>query len=573
MREPQTAVGAMPWRRLGVLSLMAVIALSCGQTRPAGAAQSTPATAARDGYHLLLSGSRDTGRIAAGQPVAFDLILANPEAAGLKKAIAAIYDPHSPSYGHFLTPAEAAARFGPAPGRAAGVIEWLRAHGLGGAWTPGTGAVTATGPAAAVEKAFRIRLDAYRAPNGSRFYAGWDDPRVPPELAAAVVGSSHVTDYRFVKTYAIRPGGLQPSDLQLVYDTQPLRAQGIDGTGETVVLWAAGDNINPQHYSTFNQHFGLPDTPVVLGGGPPLGSGKEEGELIMDVETVHEIAPGARIIVYTTPATQVDQVMTGEAPMFTANPGSIFSFSIGFCETVFSSAAATSAGGIYDQAAAAGSTIFVSTGDSGAYTCQELHFGSPPSPAGIGTSVPSIFPGVTAVGGTTVSQDAKGGWYDETVWEGPNRFVGSGGGISQYFAMPDWQRTVPGALNQFNTTKRSVPDISAVADPASGTAIFGSSGWQTGGGTSLSSPMWAGFAALMNQYLKRNGGHPLGFFNPALYAVASTPQPFGAFHDITVGTNLAYPATPGYDLATGIGSADVWNLTQDLLAYQKSGGK
>jgi kumamolisin len=90
-----------------------------------------------------------------------------------------------------------------------------------------------------------------------------------------------------------------------------------------------------------------------------------------------------------------------------------------------------------------------------------------------------------------------------------------------------------------------------------------------GGGTSQAAPIWAGIAALIDEYLKKQGVHPIGFMNPALYALTATHQPYPPFHDVTVGGNLYYPATPGYDLATGLGTPDAWNLARDLVAYQR----
>jgi kumamolisin len=77
--------------------------------------------------------------------------------------------------------------------------------------------------------------------------------------------------------------------------------------------------------------------------------------------------------------------------------------------------------------------------------------------------------------------------------------------------------------------------------------------------------------ALINQYLTKHGGHKLGFANPALYALARSKQPYPPFHDVTLGTNLAYPATPGYDMASGLGTPDAWNLARDLLRYEHGG--
>ncbi len=80
-------------------------------------------------------------------------------------------------------------------------------------------------------------------------------------------------------------------------------------------------------------------------------------------------------------------------------------------------------------------------------------------------------------------------------------------------------------------------------------------------------------AVLVNQYLKKQGQKPIGFANPALYALAAGKPPFPPYHDVVTGTNLVFPATPGYDLASGLGTPDAYNLARDLEAYQKNGGR
>jgi len=117
------------------------------------------------------------------------------------------------------------------------------------------------------------------------------------------------------------------------------------------------------------------------------------------------------------------------------------------------------------------------------------------------------------------------------------------------------------------------PDVSAVADPTTGMALRADGSWTAGGGTSLAAPIWAGLTALINQYLKQQGLKGVGFLNPALYALGSSQQANQFFHDITVGSNLVYPATRGYDLATGLGTPIAANLAQGLAAYQKGGGQ
>ncbi len=154
----------------------------------------------------------------------------------------------------------------------------------------------------------------------------------------------------------------------------------------------------------------------------------------------------------------------------------------------------------------------------------------------------------------------------ETTWSEPLLSQGSGGGVSAVFTRPSWQ-TGPGTGGQYDTNNgRQVPDVAADADTRTGTVVVENGQDDQGGGTSLSTPIWAGFTALIDQYLSRHGGHAVGFFNPALYALANSSPSYPPFHDITVGGNDFYPASPGYDMVTGLGSPDVWNLTRDLAA-------
>jgi kumamolisin len=112
---------------------------------------------------------------------------------------------------------------------------------------------------------------------------------------------------------------------------------------------------------------------------------------------------------------------------------------------------------------------------------------------------------------------------------------------------------------------RQVPDVAADADLNTGTVVV-NNGQPVGGGTSLATPMWAGFTALIDQYLTSHGGHPVGFFNPLLYSLANGRPSYPPLHDITVGGNDFYPAGTGYDMTTGLGSPNVWNLARDLAA-------
>jgi len=167
---------------------------------------------------------------------------------------------------------------------------------------------------------------------------------------------------------------------------------------------------------------------------------------------------------------------------------------------------------------------------------------------------PASCPHAIAVGGTALRLNP----YQETAWTARGKENGgaTGGGISTLFDAPDYQVT---HLRGFDTTRRGVPDVSAVADPATGCVVIFEGQRQTVGGTSLSAPIWAGITALVNQAQ----GKPAGFFLPQLYANPA------ALRDITSGNNSynsvpGYPAGPGWDPCTGLGSPDVGRLIDQL---------
>jgi kumamolisin len=109
-----------------------------------------------------------------------------------------------------------------------------------------------------------------------------------------------------------------------------------------------------------------------------------------------------------------------------------------------------------------------------------------------------------------------------------------------------------------------VPDVSADAAPQTGAAVRFTGRWLSSGGTSLATPVWAALTALIDEYLRSKGDHPVGFANPLLYRLARSSPPYPPYHDVTVGTNDLYPAGPGYDMVTGLGTPDAWNLARDL---------
>jgi len=551
-----------------------------------------------DPFQGLLARSRDLGPVAGDRQL--ELLLTLKDASDARRAadLQAMYDPHAPAYLRFKTPDELASEYGPDPDAVARARAALQADGLTTDWSAGDDWLDVTGPAQTVDSTFGVDVRDYVSADGIRFYASIRDPEPPLSLRGIVSSASHISSYaapaRARRVAAVPETGLAPDDLLRAYDIDALRDQGIDGSGETVVVGAPdGGSFLQSDFDEFARQFSDQKYPVppwqpAIEGPERAGDltpGSDEWE--MDIEVVHEIAPGAAIVLATNAAPNSTANAVNSLPNFfqqilAKHPGAIFTNSIGWCETAWGQALVNAVKSVFDTGDQAGDTVFVSTGDTAAYACLQLAWGAkPPSPANRAVQAPAVAPGVTAVGGTRLSVAEDGSWYNETVWEEPATTNGTGGGLSAYLAMPNWQQG-PGVQNQFSNGKRQIPDVSADADPDSGVAVYQSAknprgevegSWGLGGGTSLATPIWAGITALVNQYLKSQGLKPAGFLNPALYALAGTHQAYPPFHDITDGTNLAYPATPGYDLATGLGTPDAWNLARDLAAYQKSGGR
>jgi len=563
--------------RLLCAALTAALAMSaaCGTSqaapRPAPHATGDPVFAG------LIAKSTDLGPAPAGEPLSIILQLKDDTAAAREAAIKSIYQPGSPNYGHFMDPAELAARYGPDAAAVARAQAWLQDRGLQAPWTKGEDFLGVSGPPAELAAVFAVDPHSYRSVSGTDFVASATDPVIPGPLKSLVVDVSHLNTYIAYQTAAAPAGGFKPQEARLAYGIKELQDQGFDGSGETVSIWALGDGFNQGDLDTWASKMGLPPLKPVLKSGPP--NAKVQGEVMMDIEVVHAIAPNAQIFVYTDPLSSAlrpssDGTFAFFDRMIADNPKGIWSFSWGGCDLYGSAADRQAEANVYQKAAAAGISVLVSTGDSGAYRCMDADWGAPPTDKNIGVELPASLPlGVTAVGGTRLSVRQDGTYYNEVVWSEPLVTQGTGGGVSHWFPQPDWQKGPNVSSNQFNPNKRRmVPDVAADADPMTGLTIYMDGGFSQGGGTSQAAPLWAGLTAVLNNYLKKKGQKSLGFMNPALYDIAAGKPPYPAFNDVTKGTNLAYPATPGYDLSTGLGSPNGYNLARDLEAYQKNGG-
>ncbi|HSS60821.1 MAG TPA: S53 family peptidase [Candidatus Limnocylindrales bacterium] len=467
--------------------------------------------------------------------------------------------------GRTVTPAEYAARFGPDPALVSPAVGVLRSAGISAAWQSPSNLIAADGPAPAVATLLGVDIENYRLPNGTTFYATLDQPSLPAPLAAVAEGVSGLDDYGGAHGYAVRPGGLTPVDVLGYYNIKPLRDAGLDGTGQTIMLPEIDDLPNLSDLDKFAATFGLPafGPLLTLKRDPNWGTPeKPAGETVLDLEIVHSVAPNAKLVVYLS-APDFGHSDRAFDQMVTDHLGSIISESLGSCEPETPNGARNNYASIQDRAVVLGITHFVASGDTGAYTC-----GLDQQAA---ASFPATLPSVTAVGGTTVFESQQGTYYREFAWGSPIDQSGGGGGASQFYAAPDFQRNEaqPGAHGE-----RQVPDVSADADPSTGFHIVFNGHDEQAGGTSAATPLWAGTVALINQDLKQKGLRQVGFANPALYWMGEnssrlSPRPY---HDVVSGNNLFFDAGSGWDFATGWGSMDAAALDAAWIRYIKGGG-
>jgi kumamolisin len=372
-------------------------------------------------------------------------------------------------------------------------------------------------------------------------------------------------------------GGLAPGGFVNAYDIRPLWNRGDLGQGQTIVFFEI-DGFSPADLAGYAARFGLPPVASPL---PRIGpvSPKIFGETEMDIEVAHAIAPAANLVYVNVTAFGGPNASIGAqfqqafATVARDYPGAIWSVSLGQCENIVPRGDMAAANATVALAGQAGTTAFVASGDSGGLECLGAHQQDPSVPAQ-GISFPGNLPQVTSVGGTTLALTTAGRYLGETTWTEPMLSQGSTGGQSVVFRQPPWQRA-PGVRSSASDGAvcgqpagsycRQVPDVSLDAAPATGASVLVNGRWLTNGGTSLATPVWAALTALVDQYLRSGGHKPAGFANPWLYQLARTSPRYPPFHDVTAGTNDFYQAGPGYDMVTGLGTPDAWNLARDLV--------
>jgi kumamolisin len=455
------------------------------------------------------------------------------------------------------------------------LMGWASARNLWVRWRSGDEWAIVEGAGHDLAQAFGVPVNDYRGRKGQIFYASPQQPSVPGALHDGITGLGRIMGYTPHRTNRpdilpreVPKGGLRPDGLLQAYNADPLVQEGHTGKGATIVFFEF-DGFDQNDLDKFADTSGLPRfTPEVIG----RIEDEAQGETTMDLEVAHAIAPDAHLVYVNARSTLVsDGAYEKIGRMFEDAdrrfPGAVWSLSIGWaCDKFVNATDLIPVQAALTKAQEHGTTAFDATGDNAGLECKGAdEWSSPPGPDDVGLDAISSLPTMTAVGATTLSVGPRGQWLGEYAWFDSPLSQGTSGGVSTLFARPKWQEKL--AAGRDTAQRRLSPDVAAVGDPFTGVRFIFAQNEYVGAGTSQAAPIWAALAVLMNQYLTANGGRPLGNVNPDLYRVAAGANLPG-FRDVGLGGNAVDLAQPGYDLATGLGSPNTYNLAKNILAIQ-----
>jgi kumamolisin len=423
------------------------------------------------------------------------------------------------------------------------------------------------GTAADMMRAFEVHLDRYES-NGQQYRVRTGPIQVPADLAdsvEAVLGLDNRPQARaHFRVRGETAGSAKPWASAVSYSPRQVATLykfplDVDGTGQTVGIIELGGGYKESDLKTYFAGAGIKEPKVVAvsvdkGTNSPTNANSADGEVLLDIEVIGSVAPGATIVVYFAPNTSAgfQDALTTAIHDTTYKP-SVISISWGAAESTWTAQAMNAFDSAAQDAAALGVTICAASGDGGSSdgeTDGKKH-----------VDFPASSPHILACGGTSL-QSANGTIKSETVWNDGAQGGATGGGFSNQFALPAWQSSAK--IKPPAKGGRGVPDVSGDADPQTGYNVLVDGHALVIGGTSAVAPLWSGLIALLNQKL----GKPMGFLQPTLYALPSSD---GVFHDITKGSNGAYSAAAGWDAASGLGSPNGTNLLQALSPKSAQG--
>ncbi|MBS1785209.1 MAG: S8 family serine peptidase [Acidobacteria bacterium] len=404
-------------------------------------------------------------------------------------------------------------------------------------WWPLTRRLKVRGAVKAMEAAFGFEW--MRSPEGGLHGAG--AAHIPQELSGylrGVLGHDPRPKLRpHLKARGARAGEAPPVPGKTAVDfAAQYGFPSGDGKGQHVGLLQLGGTVAEADLKAYFEGLGLPVPSVEMhpiSGGDPAPTQDSRWEMTLDVEVVGAVVPAARLTVFVAPNSS-DGLLDLVESALKGGPDqpSVLSMSWGGAESEWGALELELVSNALQAAGGLGVTVLISSGDEGSSdgaTDGKQH-----------VNFPASSPWVLAVGGT------QQGTTGEVVWNALAEAKGAtGGGISDFFDLPDWQKAA-GAPQSANDgqIRRAVPDVAAHAAEAGGYRVFVDGQWRVLGGTSAAAPLLAGLITRLNAARSK----PIGYVNPTLYGAAKP-----AFTPITEGSNGAYSATTGYSACTGLG--------------------
>lgn len=592
------AADAVPGQAAG----QAMVLQGQARTRILGAIDEQDRITLSGNRHPRLAKAQDRGRADDALPVRRMILTLSPDAEqqrALEAFMASRRDPTSPFHGQWLSPAEYERQFGVSDTDIATVVRWLQDQGFTvDEVPPGRRSIVFSGAVRHIRKAFQTDMHHFRVGQQDHL-ANTADPSIPDALSAVVTGVVSLHDFRSRPMHAhVRPapafndtsGGhaMSAADFATIYNLKPLATQGIDGTGVSIAVLGR-TNVVLGDMAQFRTAMGLPaNAPqVILNGADPGRQTGDEGESDLDLQWAGAVAPGATIKFVTSASTaSTDGIDLSAQYAVSNNVADVITLSYGLCEADLGTAATNFYNSLWQQAAAQGMSVFVSSGDSGAADCDASDATTATRGRGVNGLCTSPFS--TCVGGTQFDDTANPSQYwaatnaanlgsalsyiPEKVWNesgsvsGGSGLWSSGGGASTVFTQPAWQTGV----GVPNNGRRNVPDVALAAASHDGYLVYSSDNSTSTrtryvfGGTSAAAPSFAGLMALV----KHKAGARQGNANPRFYELAALQANGGPayFHTVQGGNNsvpgvtgfvaTVGAVTPTYNQATGLGSVD-----------------
>jgi kumamolisin len=456
-----------------------------------------------------------------------------------------------------LTDTEFSARFGADLQSMKRVEKFAQASGLQVQSADSrSGQIKLAGTVRDFSKAFAVQLDDYR--DGIAIIRERrGNISVPANLAADVEGVFGLDTRRQGESHLKRPpvlnagsgsAGYLPNEVADVYNF-PRQSMG---AGQSVGIIELGGGIFPIENSKYYKDHGLkePSLQIVGVDGSSNSPGADaDAEVALDVQIIGAVAPDANQQLIFAPNSElgfIDAVTRATFPQPGELQNTAISISWGKPESSWSEQSIRNMNTAFKKAALKGISVFAAAGDSGARDGTDKFT----------TDYPSSDPYVTGCGGSSLPRGLR-----EVVWNDGEDVGVTGGGISQRFELPDFQKDtrLPENANREGKSGRGAPDVAGNASPLTGYRVRVGGFDQVTGGTSAVAPLYAGLTMRINGAL----GHPVGYLNPFLYRHGTS----GIFRDITDGNNGGYTALPGWDACTGWGSINGQKLL-DLLKLQ-----